>query len=118
MDRPKVSATQICFIGQIIVGLGVMFYRLFIVGMQPYMALDVVLDKTELADNNKRQSTLEMLQKATGHSWICPSVAGAAILTISAIGLVISRNKQASQALLHETVNHADAGNVLKKPPI
>ena len=77
-----VSLSLLLAIGICLVAMGTL-----VVPALPYSQLDVVLTASDRADEAKRTAALEMLQRANGNTWIFWTVAGAAVIILSGIGL-------------------------------
>jgi hypothetical protein len=78
----------ICLAAQLIVGLLLLVVGIFVMPYMPYFQLDRVLTPTELADDNKRTATLEMLRKASGNQWLLWTIAGTTTVVLSVLGLL------------------------------
>ena len=83
----NITPARFCFKALFVVGMGYLLIGMFLVPYLPYFQLDAVLTKAELADQGKRQATLELLKRASGNQWLFWSVAGALVSSLSAIGL-------------------------------
>jgi hypothetical protein len=57
----------------------------------PHFQLDAVLTPQQLADVQTRDTTLALLKKASGNTWLLWFVAGLVVTTCAAIGLAASR---------------------------
>jgi hypothetical protein len=78
----------ICLAAQLIVGLLLLVVGIFVMPHMPYFQLDRVLTPTELADDNKRTATLELLIKAGGNQWLLWTIAGTTTVVLSVLGLL------------------------------
>jgi len=68
-----------------------MVAALVLVPALPYFQLDVVLTPQQLTDVQTRQTTLALLKKASGNTWLLWFVAGLVVTGWAAIGWVASR---------------------------
>jgi hypothetical protein len=89
LSRPAV--TRFCFAALLVLGVGLLLVGLLVVPYEPYFQLDVVLNRLELADEDKKRATLELLKRASGNRWIIWSVFGISVSGLSAVGLWASR---------------------------
>lgn len=89
------ALTRLCFTALLVVGIGLLLVGMFVVPYLPYVQLDVVLNKVELADDEKKLATLALLKRANGNAWLSWSVAGLLVAGLSAIGLCSSRTTRA-----------------------
>jgi hypothetical protein len=77
----------ICLAAQLIVDLLLLVVGIFVMPYMPYFQLDRVLTPTELADDNKRTATLELLIKVGGNQWLLWTIAGTTTVALSVLGL-------------------------------
>jgi hypothetical protein len=89
------ALTRLCFTALLVVGIGFLLIGMFTVPYLPYFQLDAVLNKVELADEEKKLATLTLLKRANGNAWLIWSVAGLLVSGLSAIGLWSSRTTRA-----------------------
>lgn len=73
------------------VGICFMVAALVLVPALPYFQLDVVLTPEQLTDVQTRQTTLALLKKVSGNTWLLWFVAGLVVTGWAAIGWVASR---------------------------
>ena len=78
---------HLCFATLLLLGIGLTLIGLFMKSMLPYFQLDAVLTPEELANREKKEATLKLLQKAAGNAWFFGCFAGVSVSAISTIGL-------------------------------
>ncbi len=90
LNKNKVT---LCFALTVAIGFGFLFLSLTLIPILPLFQLDAVLTQEQLRDKELRESTLKMLQKASGNQWILWAIAGLAQITIGVSGLFLSKDR-------------------------
>jgi hypothetical protein len=87
MSKPKMPLASICFIALFAVGGCLLFVGLLVEPYMPHFLLDHVLSPAELADSDKRDAMLALLERAQGNRWLLYSLAGISVMALSGVGL-------------------------------